>query len=293
MVAENRQDNLDQRIEDLNKLFAQNRDLMVRARDLRRDPKAHAGKDYSQTPGYRDIDLKRYEMQHKKYTQQMNELMKEKSKRRNVGEILANRSVSDREKAVKERIEGGLAKGREMAVDRFGGGKDLQKMSGSIMDMLQRQATQGLGAQQFRQIRSDAAAQLASQQKMGLRNLLAQQGASGIRGAAAQAGMGQLQQAGAMARSGLEANLASQDIGLRQAGMQALRDAVNRERLGQLSTEFGVAGLFGQARSQAMQEALAKAALEKNLPLPSLSNPYAANTSGGFLGQMRRGLDKI
>ena len=278
-------------IDTLNKEFAKRRDIISNLRSS-----LGPGGSASGEGAHRQAILQRLkmeEMKQKKNQEKMRQAMSDKKRASNVKLYSSEGSISGREQEIKDRLMGGLAKGREMGQQRFGGDRDLQGMTGNILDMLKRQATQGLGAQQFRQIRSDAAAQLASQQKMGLRNLLAQQGASGIRGAAAQAGIGNLQQAGAMARSGLEANLASQDVGLRQAGMQALRDAVNRERLGQLSTEFGVAGLMGQARSQAAQEALARAALEKGIPMPQMSNPFAANTSGGFLGQMRRGLDKI
>lgn len=146
-----------------------------------------------------------------------------------------------------------LAMGRERGRELFGGGMDLSAMTGSHLQGLQAQATGGLSAPHLASVRSAAAAGLAQQQANRMRELRMAQGASGVRGAAGVAQMLRGSQMGDIARRNLESDLAARDIGVRQAGMQALGQALNRERLGQLSTEFGYAGLGAQNRGMAAE----------------------------------------
>jgi hypothetical protein len=146
-----------------------------------------------------------------------------------------------------------LAMGKERGRELFGGGMDLSAMTGSHLQGLQAQASGGLSAPHLASVRSAAAAGLAQQQANRMRDLRLAQGASGVRGAAGAALQLRGSQMGDIARRNLEADLAARDIGVRQAGMQALGQALNRERLGQLSTEFGYAGLGAQTRGMAAE----------------------------------------
>ena len=164
--------------------------------------------------------------------------------------------VMDLESQIRKRRDADLQAGRERGQELFGGGLDLQGLTRERLQGLQQQASGGMAAPQFANIRGTALGGIQGALGSNLQQLQAQQGASGVRGAAAQAGVQRAQQQANIARRGLLSDLAVQDIGLRERGLRGLGEAVNRERFGQLGTEFGFAGLGAQTSGQAGQIAL-------------------------------------
>lgn len=177
----------------------------------------------------------------------------------------------------------GLDAGRARGQELFGGGQNLQAMTGDVIRG-QQALSQGIMDPNFAALRARMAQGIQGQLQQNLGAIQGAQAAAGVSGPAA---IAQQQRAMTEAQRAIgrgERDLVADDLAVRQQGLQALSNTINRERLGQLGTEFGMANMRAQQLSGARQQALGERNLAGIQGLLRGRNPMPLPTGSLMVG---------
>lgn len=176
---------------------------------------------------------------------------------------------------VREGRKEDLAEGRARGEELFGKGalSDIEgrraKEIADIIEMRKQQA-QGFTPEEKGALRDEAVSNIQKATQTNLRQLRGVQGAQGIRGGLAAAQQAQALQGGAQAQAQAERDIYLKNIEQRRAAADALEKsiqsaraeelgALRSEKLGQLQTELGFAGLGAAERGAVMQKLVGEA----------------------------------
>lgn len=198
------------------------------------------------------------------------------------------------------RIQYAMGLGRKRGQELFGDGSlqmpgqmltDRDRMFASLRSQMQ-----GLTAPEFEAMRGRAAQGVESQTASNLRRLRNEQGLGGVTGAARTAGAQNIMAQGGQQRRELERDLLMKDVDVRRQGTQAMggalgtfggmeMDRIRREKMGQLGTEMGYAGLgsqiYGDVQAERLGQDLLKSVRGQELP----DKPKAISANNMFADQ--------
>lgn len=195
----------------------------------------------------------------------------------------AQQAIKDRSKELlgeaQAAREADMAKGRERGNELFGEGalgRVSAERSADIADVVARRkaALSGLTPEQQNALQSQALAGIQQGTQTNLRQLRGIQGAQGIRGGAAAAQQANVLNQGLVQRANAERDIFTDNINRQAQALNSLEgtlqqaeqnelarqqfnlDQGQREKFGQLSTEFGYAGLGSAERGGIAQQAI-------------------------------------
>jgi len=175
-------------------------------------------------------------------------------------------------------LDRGLERGKKMFGDGSLG-RVNEERSDDMKDIVRRKkqiADEGLGAEAFQAARDARTRALQRMEQMQLRNLKSSQGARGVSGGSAQAQLIDLMGDQGQARIASEQDLLLEDAGFKQQALNDLEgsigtveagelarqkfnlDRVNREKFGQMTTQFGEATIGAADRGAISAERIAK-----------------------------------
>jgi hypothetical protein len=183
-----------------------------------------------------------------------------------------------------------LSQGRTRGQELFGEGsmgtRSQDQINQGFQDIIARrqQALSGMSPEERNAMESQVLGGINQGVQTQSRQLRAMQGAQGLRGGAAVGQQAQLLQQGQRDIAGAQQNIFLQDLAARRGALDsyeqtqaAEQERRNKERLGQLSTEFGYAGLGAAERAGAGQIALGQTAATQ----AALKNDQASQKGGG------------
>lgn len=162
-----------------------------------------------------------------------------------------------------------LAEGRQRGEELFGQGslgtRSQQDISQSFQDIIKQRQEQAKGFTQEEQnaLEAQALGGINQATQTQLRQLRGIQGAQGLRGGVAAAQQAQALQEGQQAAANAQRDIFLQNLGARRQALSELENTIGQEqqragqeRFGQLSTEFGFAGLGAAERGGVSQQIL-------------------------------------
>lgn len=162
-----------------------------------------------------------------------------------------------------------LAQGRKRGEELFAlgsmGTRDQSQINAGFQDIIARRqaALSGMTPEERNAMESQVLGGINQGTQTQMRQLRAIQGQQGLRGGAAAGQQAQVLQQGQRDIAGAQQNIFLQDLAARRAALDSFeqtqtaeQERRNKEKLGQLSTEFGYAGLGAAERGGAAQIAL-------------------------------------
>ena len=168
-------------------------------------------------------------------------------------------------KGREEDLAAGRARGQELFGQGSLGTRTQDEISGDFADIIARRkaALDGLTPEERNALESQALAGINQATQTQLRQLRGIQGAQGLRGGIASAQQAQALQQGQQAAAEAQRDIFLQNIGARRQALSDLENTIGseqqraqQEKFGQLSTEFGFAGLGAAERGAVAQQAL-------------------------------------